>query len=114
MNLDFVEKPQDREELVRLLARTGNSRLLPASDRQKSATVLRALGSRDYLESCSYLGEEDLRAATKGRNDKLLRNCLVETIKAGNGSVAIDSSGTKALFEGSPANFSTAYHRGDR
>lgn len=89
MNLDFVEKPQDREELVRLLTRTGNIRLLQARDRQKSAAILQGLGSRDYLESCSYLGEEDLKSATQGRSDKILRECLAETIKAGNGPVGI-------------------------
>lgn len=111
MNLEFVAKPEEREELVRLLARTGNSRLLETRNRNRNATILQGLGSRDYLESCSYLGETDLSLASKGRSDKLLRECLVETIKSGNSSVASILSGPSVLYEPAPAFLPTAYWR---
>lgn len=89
MNLDFLKTSQERDELVSLLARTGNSRLLPETDKKKLGIVLSRLTSKQFYEGCAYLQGEHIKLAVEKKTQEQLKECLGETIKAGNASVGL-------------------------
>lgn len=89
MNLDFLKTSQERDGLVTLLARTGNSRLLPAADQKKIGSVLSQISAKELNESCAYLQGEEIKLALQKRSQEQLKECLGETIKSGNASVVL-------------------------